>query len=42
MKDWIFGVALIFGWPLWNWWRERGLQKNMSATRITSRQKPPN
>ena len=27
MNAWLFGLAMVFGWPLWNWWRERGLQK---------------
>lgn len=24
---WLLPVVLVFGWPLWNWHRERGLQK---------------
>ncbi len=27
MGGWAFVLALMVGWPLWNWWRERGLQK---------------
>lgn len=27
VNGWLFAIALGVGWPLWNWWRERGLQK---------------
>lgn len=32
MKEW-FWIFVIFGWPVWNWWRERSLHKEYDGNR---------